>query len=90
MRYMILTLVMLSVGACSGTIDRDHMGMNMSRQGENYAISGRYGPGWSESDIRSEAEAACRARSMRLSRFEGQLYSKARGTQFSAQCSPRH
>jgi len=90
MRNLILPLAALALAACSGTVGRDHMEMNMSRQDGGYAVTGRYGPGWSESDIRSEVEAACRARAMRLSRFAGQPYTEARGTGFAARCSPAH
>ncbi|KUP92476.1 hypothetical protein [Tritonibacter horizontis] len=80
-------LAMLSVAACSGgAVDPRFMDMNLSRQGKGYEVTGRYGPGWSEGDVRGEVERACQSKSLSLTRFGGQPYSPTRGTRFTARC----
>jgi len=83
-------LVVLALAGCAAPIAPESMSMNLARDGATYKVSGRYGPGWSEGDVRGEVEAACRAKAMRLSRFRGQPYTETGGTAYEARCSPAH
>ncbi|TNJ39972.1 hypothetical protein [Phaeobacter sp. B1627] len=86
MRACVLFSMLASLSACASSVDPRHLDVQFSRSGAGYDVSGRYGPGWSEGDVRGEVERRCHAKSMALRRFAGLQYSESRGTGFSAYC----
>ncbi|OIQ27654.1 MAG: hypothetical protein BM562_14465 [Alphaproteobacteria bacterium MedPE-SWcel] len=85
---LLIGLASLAVGlaACTAPVDPRHLDVALTRSGAGYDVSGRYGPGWSEGDVRGEVERRCRAQSLNLRRFVSLQYAEGRGTGFSAYC----
>ncbi len=88
MHLRLCCLVVLGLAGCTvAPVAPRHFDMNLVRQGQGYEVTGRYGPGWSEADVRGEVERACRGKSLSLIRFAAQPYSATRGTGFAARCA---
>ncbi len=88
MRRLLAIFPLLMLTACGGgTIAPGHFDMDLSRRGGGYEVVGRYGPGWSEGDVRGEVEQACHGKSLRLVRYQSKAYVDGRGTAFEARCA---